>query len=45
MVEVPAHVSGTDLLTGRRVAAGERLRLAPTDVLVLRVDPAAEAAG
>ncbi len=45
VVEVPAHVSGTDLLTGRRVAAGERLRLAPTDVLVLRVDPAAEAAG
>lgn len=44
-VEVPVHVSGTDLLTGRRVAAGERLRLAPTDVLVLRVDPAAEAAG
>ena len=45
VVEVPAHVSGTDLLTGRRVAAGERLRLTPTDVLVLRVDPAAEAAG
>src|SRR5450830_854408 len=45
VVEVPAYVSKTKPLTGRRVAAGERLRLAPTDVLVLRVDPAAEAAG
>ncbi|WP_232667947.1 beta-galactosidase [Pseudonocardia sp. TRM90224] len=39
-VEVAAHASGTDLLTGRRVELGELLRLDPTDVLVLREDPA-----
>jgi len=37
-VEVRAHASGADLLTGRRVAAGEALRLEPTDVMVLRLD-------
>ncbi|MFJ2518429.1 beta-galactosidase [Cellulosimicrobium cellulans] len=35
-VEVAAHASGTDLLTGRRIERGEPLRLAPTDVVVLR---------
>ena len=39
-VEVSAHVSGTDLLTGRRIERGEVLRLAPTDVIVLREDRA-----
>ncbi|MEK8225860.1 Beta-galactosidase C-terminal domain [Oerskovia sp. M15] len=39
-VEVPAHAAGTDLLTGRRIARGETLRLEPTDVVVLREDPA-----
>ncbi|MFD6178012.1 MULTISPECIES: beta-galactosidase [unclassified Isoptericola] len=38
-VDVAAHASGTDLLTGRRVEAGETLHLAPTDVVVLREDP------
>ena len=37
-VEVAAHASGTDLLTGRRIERGETLRLAPTDVVVLRED-------
>lgn len=37
-VEVAAHASGLDLLTGRRVAAGETLHLAPADVVVLRED-------
>ncbi|CAM3349556.1 beta-galactosidase [Occultella aeris] len=35
-VEVPAHVGGTELLTGRSITAGETLRLAPKDVLVIR---------
>ncbi|TDE88837.1 beta-galactosidase [Occultella glacieicola] len=35
-VEVAAHTSGTDVLTGRVIAAGETLRLAPKDVLVIR---------
>ncbi|MFE7406924.1 beta-galactosidase [Isoptericola sp. NPDC057559] len=38
-VDVAAHASGTDLLTGRRVEAGETLHLEPTDVVVLREDP------
>ncbi len=33
-----AHAAGTDLLTGRRIAAGEPLRLEPTDVVLLRED-------
>ncbi|QTE29386.1 beta-galactosidase [Pengzhenrongella sicca] len=37
-VEVPAHASGTDLLTGRRIERGDLLRLEPTDVVVLRED-------
>jgi len=37
-VDVVAHASGRDLLTGRDVAAGETLHLAPTDVVVLRED-------
>ncbi|MCK9792868.1 beta-galactosidase [Isoptericola sp. 4D.3] len=36
VVDVVAHASGTDLLTGRRVVAGETLRLEPADVVVLR---------
>lgn len=36
-VEVVAHADGTDLLTGRRVTAGETLALDPTDVVVLEV--------
>ncbi|NAZ76630.1 beta-galactosidase [Kineococcus sp. T13] len=36
-VEVTAHTGGTDLLTGRRIEAGEVLPLAPADVLVLEV--------
>jgi len=39
-VDVAAHASGTDLLTGRRVERGETLHLEPTDVVVLREDPA-----
>ena len=39
-VEVPAHASGTDLLTGRRIERGDLLRLEPTDVIVLREDRA-----
>ncbi len=35
-VDVSAHASGTDLLTGRRVEQGETLHLEPTDVVVLR---------
>ncbi|WBB53470.1 beta-galactosidase [Verrucosispora sp. WMMD573] len=35
-VEVPATVSGVDLLTGARVEVGDPLRLDPADVLVLR---------
>ncbi|MBZ2198240.1 beta-galactosidase [Occultella gossypii] len=35
-VEVPAHVAGTDVLTGRVITVGETLRLAPKDVLVIR---------
>lgn len=43
-VEVAAHAAGSDLLTGRAVRAGEALRLAPGDVVVLlRTDP--DAAG
>ena len=37
-VEVPAHASGVDVLTGRAVSAGEVLHLDPTGVLVLRRD-------
>lgn len=36
--EVAAHASGTDLLTGRRIEAGQTLRLEPTDVVVLQED-------
>ncbi|ROR97001.1 beta-galactosidase [Salana multivorans] len=36
-VTVALHASGTDLLTGRQLTAGERLRLEPTEVVVLRV--------
>ncbi|MCA5892232.1 beta-galactosidase [Isoptericola sp. NEAU-Y5] len=35
-VDVVAHASGTDLLTGRAVTAGEPLHLEPADVVVLR---------
>jgi beta-galactosidase len=35
-VDVAAHASGVDLLTGRRIAEGETLRLEPADVVVLR---------
>jgi len=35
-VEVPAPVAGVDLLTGREVDAGERLVLAPRDVVLVR---------
>ncbi|MFD7021202.1 beta-galactosidase [Promicromonospora sukumoe] len=38
-VEVAAHASGVDLLTGRAVRQGETLRLEPTDVVLLREDP------
>jgi beta-galactosidase len=38
-LDVPAWAAGTDLLTGRRVAVGERLHVEPADVLVLREDP------
>ena len=38
-LDVVAWATGTDLLTGRRVAAGEPLHLEPADVLVLREDP------
>ncbi|NUR70335.1 MAG: beta-galactosidase [Hamadaea sp.] len=38
-VSLPAAVSGVDLLTGIRFTLGDPLRLAPSDVLVLRVDP------
>ncbi|PWD52527.1 beta-galactosidase [Serinibacter arcticus] len=34
-VTVALHASGTDLITGRRLLAGEELRLEPTDVVVL----------
>ena len=37
-VEVAAHASGVDLLTGRTVRRGETLVLDPTDVLLLRED-------
>ncbi len=37
-VDVAAHASGVDLLTGRRVTQGETLHLEPTDVVVLRED-------
>ncbi|MEU4387167.1 beta-galactosidase [Promicromonospora sp. NPDC023805] len=37
-VEVAAHASGVDLLTGRTVRRGENLVLNPTDVLLLRED-------
>lgn len=43
-VEVAAHASGVDLLTGRTVRAGETLRLEPTDVVLLREDPSGEPA-
>ncbi|MGO3885266.1 MAG: beta-galactosidase trimerization domain-containing protein, partial [Mycetocola sp.] len=35
-VTVPAHATGTELLTGRDLAEGELLTLAPKDVLVIR---------
>ncbi|MCZ2822689.1 beta-galactosidase [Modestobacter sp. VKM Ac-2977] len=35
-VEVAAQVAGEDLLTGRRIEPGDRLRLAPIDVVVVR---------
>jgi beta-galactosidase len=38
-VEVAAHASGVDLLTGRTVRQGETLVLNPTDVVLLREDP------
>ncbi|MGC5167488.1 beta-galactosidase [Luteimicrobium sp. DT211] len=38
-VEVAAHASGVDLLTGRELRRGETLRLDPTDVVVLREHP------
>lgn len=38
-VEVVAHASGVDLLTGRAVRQGETLRLDPTDVVLLREYP------
>ncbi len=38
-LDIPAWAAGTELLTGRRVAAGEPLHVEPTDVLVLREDP------
>lgn len=37
-VDVVAHASGVDLLSGRTIRQGETLRLEPTDVLVLRED-------
>jgi beta-galactosidase len=37
-VEVTAHASGVDLLTGRVVRQGETLLLDPTDVVLLRED-------
>ncbi|WP_454860705.1 beta-galactosidase trimerization domain-containing protein [Promicromonospora soli] len=37
-VEVAAHASGVDLLTGRTVHQGETLVLNPTDVVLLRED-------
>jgi beta-galactosidase len=37
-VEVTAHASGVDLLTGRTVRQGETLVLNPTDVVLLRED-------
>jgi beta-galactosidase len=37
-VEVAAHASGVDLLTGRTVHKGETLVLNPTDVILLRED-------
>jgi beta-galactosidase len=38
-VEVPALGDGVDLLTGDRVAHGQRIRLDPYGVMVLREDP------
>jgi hypothetical protein len=32
---VKAPFSGTDLLTGRTISAGDQLRLSPNDVLVV----------
>jgi beta-galactosidase len=43
-VEVTAHASGVDLLTGRAVRQGETLRLDPTDVVILRDDAPGDAA-
>ncbi|MEU4365482.1 beta-galactosidase [Promicromonospora sp. NPDC023987] len=43
-VEVTAHASGVDLLTGRGVRQGEALVLNPTDVLLLREDAPEEPA-
>ncbi|PUB24087.1 beta-galactosidase [Promicromonospora sp. AC04] len=37
-VDVVAHASGVDLLTGRTVRQGETLRLDPADVVLLRED-------
>ena len=36
VVTVPAHASGTELLTGRKITAGEPLRLEPTDVVIIQ---------
>lgn len=37
-VTVTAHTSGTELLTDRKITAGEPLRLEPADVLIIRED-------
>ncbi|MFD6445136.1 beta-galactosidase [Promicromonospora sp. NPDC060204] len=44
-VEVVAHASGVDLLTGRAVRQGETLRLDPTDVVLLREDTREDSPG
>ncbi|GAB3175405.1 hypothetical protein GCM10027059_49020 [Myceligenerans halotolerans] len=44
-VEVPAHASGTDLLTGRQVVRGETLLLAPNEVVLLRESEEGDADG
>ncbi len=43
-VEVTAHASGVDLLTGRTVPHGETLRLDPADVVLLREDAPGDSA-
>lgn len=37
-VTVTAHTAGTELLTDRKITAGEPLRLEPADVLIIRED-------